>query len=434
MRKICNQYKKLSSKRIKGYALFFAIFIFAVVVILSSTLILSAYYNNHFYNRVVFTDKLYNNAASGINLLLIHPDIVTETEPKLISLYQEYGDSIKLEKEQWGVFDLFTVTAFHEKLKVKRSAIIGNYKYDSTNVALFVADQGKPISITGNAEIKGNCVLPESGFKRAYIEGKNFTGSRMVDGKIKKSASSLPELNNNIAKLNVDFFLNKYVNNSNKVIAFEDLKKDTLAVSFQDSVTILYSSSPITLDYLFLQGKIIVLSEQNIHISNNANLNDIICVAPSIQVENDFSGKLQLFARDSIIIEENCHLKYPSVIGITIPQAGSKSPYIRIEDNTIINGLVFIHQGMTTLDKQPVLRIAKEAIIKGQAYCNGYTEIKGSVYGALYTTKFILSTASSIYDNMLMDADIDIFKLSSNYVGVDFINEQTQGSVIKWVY
>ncbi len=434
MTRIRKIYNKIITQKLQGYALAFAVFIFAIVIILSSTLVLSAYYNNYFFNRIVLSVQMTDNASSAINLLLVHPDMVDYSSAKTISLYGEYADSVKVEKEQWGVFDLVVVTAFHKNLQVKRSAIIGNYKYDSTHVALFVPDQGKPISVTGDVRIKGNCLLPESGFKQAHIEGKNFTGSKIDKGNIQKSSHTLPDLNENIANLSVDFFINKYINNSNKIIAFEELRQDSLISSFQDSVTILYSPSSIELNDLFLQGKIIVLSEQKIQIGNNTQLNDIICVAPYILVENQFTGKLQLFAGDSIHIENNCYFKYPSVAGITIPRADNKSTRINIDEKTVLNGMAFIYQKAVTLDKQPSLRLGKESIIKGQVYCNGHTEVKGNIYGALYTARFMLSTPSAIYENTLMDTNIDMFKLSRNYVGADLIQEQTQGSIVKWVY
>ncbi len=425
--------KKLFNKKLEGYALFFAIFIFVLIIILSSTLILSAYYNNHFFNRIVFIDRLSTNASSAINILLVHPETVGYSESKYLSLYGEYGDSVKLEKEQWGVFDLFTVTAFNKELQVKRSVMAGDYKYDPENIALFVPDQGKPLSVTGNVNIKGNCLLPESGLKQAHIEGKTFTGNRIA-GEIKKSNRSLPELNERIARLEVRYFLDKYLNESHKVILFEKLQKDTLVASFLDSIVVLYSPQTIHLNRLFLRGKIIVLSEQKIQISNYTDLSDIICVAPFISVEKNFTGKLQLFAGDSIHIGDNCRLKYPSVVGITVPSLGTQPMKISIGEKTILNGLTFLYLKTSGSNKQPLLQLEKESIVKGQVYSNGYTEIKGNIYGALYTSRFFLSTPSAIYENTLMDADIDMFKLSRYYVGADLINEKTVGNLIKWVY
>ena len=81
-----------------------------------------------------------------------------------------------------------------------------------------------------------------------------------------------------------------------------------------------------------------------------------------------------------------------------------------------------------------VLNISKNSIIKGQVYSNSYTEIRGAIHGTLYTKKIILRTNSSVYENTIMDADINIHKLSNNYIGIDLINEGTKGGVIKWIY
>ncbi len=421
-------------KKLKGYALPFAVFISVIIVILSSTLILAAHYNNRFYNRITLLDKLNANASSAINLLLVHSDMLEDGGEKTISLYGETADSVKMEKESWGVFDLFTVTASHQRLKVKRSAIAGNYKYDSTNVAFFVSDRGKPISVAGNVDIRGNTVLPESGFKQANIEGKTFTGRRIADNEIHKSNQLLPPLSESIARLSTDYFLTKYVNNTTKVIPFEEMRDDSLVVSFLDSVTVLYSSYPITLNYRFLQGKIVVISEKEILISNTSQLNDVVCVAPYIKVEKHFTGKLQLLARDSIAVSDDCYLKYPSVVGVISQEQTSKPPSVRIGEKSTLCGMVFLYRKAAEADKQPLLRLSKGSVVKGQVYSNGYTEIKGSIHGSLYTDRFFLSTPSAIYENTLMDSDIDMYKLSHNYVGMNLIDEQTHGNVIKWVY
>ncbi len=93
------------SKKLKGYALPFAVFVSVIVVILSSSLILATHYNNRFYNRIIMQDRLNTNVSSAMNLLLVHPDMVENDGEKLLSLYGETADSVKVEKESWGIFD-----------------------------------------------------------------------------------------------------------------------------------------------------------------------------------------------------------------------------------------------------------------------------------------------------------------------------------------
>jgi cytoskeletal protein CcmA (bactofilin family) len=421
-------------KKLQAYALPFAVFISVVIIILSSTLILAAHYNNRFYNRIIIQDKLNSNVSSAINLLLANPDMLDEGSEKTISLYGETADSVKMEKDSWGIFDLFTVTSFHQRLQVKRSVMAGNYAYNSGNVAFFVSDHGQPVSVAGNVNIQGNTILPESGFKQANIEGKTFTGRRIADHEMQKSKQNLPPLNDNIARLDNKYFVNKYLNDSSIIIPFEEIRQDSIVVSFLDTITVLYSPNTINLNYIFLSGKIIVLSGKEIEINNTSQLTDIICVAPYIKIEDGFSGKLQILAQDSVSIGKDCNLKYPSVVGVISNKQIQKAPYLNIGENTTVCGISFIYRQSATADKQPFLRLGKGSVLKGQAYSNGYAEIKGSIHGSLYTDRFFLSTPSAIYENTIMDADIDIYKLSSSYVGMDLIGEDTHGSVIKWVY
>ncbi|HOU69132.1 MAG TPA: hypothetical protein PKW49_11265 [Paludibacteraceae bacterium] len=421
--------------RLDGFSLPFAMFIFVIIVILSSALVSAVYRNNETFNRIVLAEEIRSNVTSAINILLVHPDKINYSEPQIISLYGEHRDSVTLNKEQWGLFDLLTAQTSYRGIREIQSVIIGSYRYDSTNVALMVPDEGKSIAVTGNVNIKGVCMLPESGFSQPSIEGKNFTGNRF-DSPKKKSPAKLPDLNPNYAGLDIEYAYSKYMESGCPVISFDELGKDSLSNSFKDTVKTLYSSGSISLGSIFLKGKIVVLSDKEIFISKDAQINDVICFAPSIHVEKGFSGKLQMFATDSIRIESECQLKFPSVVGIIHKDENEndKKAFLSVGEKCNIMGVVFLFCKDDLSGKQAVLQIGKESNVMGQVYSNRYTELKGNIQGALYTNKFILTTPSSIYENALMDASINMFDLSKDYVGADLIGEGTAGDIIRWLY
>lgn len=421
---------RLISKRTDGYSLPFAILIFIIVIILSSSLILTAYQKEIVIYRVILTEKLVTNANSALNILIAHSEKYPYNQEIHLSLYDSTQDSVILSKEQWGAFDILQATAHHKGQKKTLSAMIGSYTQDSSSIALFIPESGKSIALVGNVNIIGNCKLPEAKFTEGNVEGKIFTG-KPIKSLIKNSECILPPLNENITKLTLNQAMDTYMEYDSKIVPIDDFKSDSLSVSFiADSTITLYSNKRIILNKKILKGKIVIISKKSIIIEPSSNLSDVICFAPYIQINEGFCGNLQVYASDSITIKENCNLTYPSVIGINKETHGNAK--LSIMQNSSLYGIAFMN--ITDEASKSVLNISKNSIIKGQVYSNSYTEIRGAIHGTLYTKKIILRTNSSVYENTIMDADINIHKLSNNYIGTDLINEGTKGGVIKWIY
>ena len=415
----------------KGFSLPFAIFIFIVIVILSGSLVSAVYLNNTIYNRVLWANRLESNSTSAINILLVHPDAIEYDVSKGLSLFGEYGDSVSLKKEQWGLFDIIHSEAKFKNMKKGMAAIIGSYSYDSSNVALRIPDQGRAIAMAGNALVEGNCMIPKAGFTQTSIEGKYYTGKKIKQG-IVHSSNKLPDLSSKYANLNLEYAIKKYRHQC-KSILFNEWSGDSLFSSFLDTTISLYSKGILELSNVSLKGKIVVISESNIILKSSANMADVLCFAPFIHVQSGFKGKVQLFATDSIRIEPECTFLYPSVAGVSYSDETGNAT-LSIGEKCDFCGITYVYCPNETTGKNSILSIGKGSTIKGQVYSNRYTEIKGNVFGALYTSQILLRTASAIYENIIMDASIDMTRLSQNYVGADLIEEGTTGNIIRWIY
>ena len=80
---------------------------------------------------------------------------------------------------------------------------------------MYLADQNKPLSLTGRTQITGNCYLPKAGVKRAYIEGKSFVGNKLINGTKYNSNKTLPPINKELINENLkNFFPKESINDS----------------------------------------------------------------------------------------------------------------------------------------------------------------------------------------------------------------------------
>ena len=70
----------------------------------------------------------------------------------------------------------------------------------------------------------------------------------------------------------------------------------------------------------------------------------------------------------------------------------------------------------------------------GNLYCSGKLMLKSNVYGSVYTNRFFLKTASSSYENMISDIEINVDKLPEYFISISLFNTQkTTYGVIKKV-
>ena len=415
---------------LRAGALFVAVTISFVIAVLSSMLILMAYHYKIQNRENLLQKKLERNVNSALTLLMVESE--SSEQAKLIDLYGEESDSVQIKNYSWGVFEVATVKAFSGRYSVTKSVEYG-YKPDETfSSAIYLADLSRPLNLCGKTKIIGDCYLPESGVKRGYIEGKSFEGTIMINGNVKSSKNTLPALNKEIIKKLSNLFTNEAFG-TGLYRRLDLVGVDTLITSFLDTTVLVALSGNTTIAGKFLSGNIIIYSTSPILIEENSRLEDIILVAPSIKLKKGFRGSIQAFATDSIIVEENCILNYPSALGLIKKDHKTTQPFIKVMKNAILSGIAFTSQSEFVSDlQQTLISIDKDALLIGQLYADGFADIKGEVRGMVWCNKFILKTASSVYENHLLDAVIDRSKLSIHFVGSGIIASGKMKKIIKY--
>jgi len=100
----------------------------------------------------------------------------------------------------------------------------------------------------------------------------------------------------------------------------------------------------------------------------------------------------------------------------------------------VVKGMIFTTQSELVSDLAKTrVSIEKGARVEGQIYVDGFADIQGELWGTVWCQKFLLKTASSVYENHLLDAVIDRTKLSEHYVGSAIITSGKKKKTIKWL-
>jgi len=386
--------------RLKASALAYAILISLVISLITLSMIMAFGLHGKRMADIGDMHRAARNADSGILLLLVDGQLAS-SGPMQNDLFGDGRDTVRLERRPWGAYQILVSKARSGRHEAMKIVLAGSVMGDSM-VTLWLADQGRPLSLCGNTRIVGTCHLPKAGVRRAYIEGKNFVGDRLISGQQLTSGSTVPEM--------LPTAFTEHVQEGQEKLVFEEMDMFTIDRSFNLPMLVITSMEDIQLIGVTLSGNMLITSETAIHVGRNSKLSRCMLHAPKVTVESGFIGDVQIYG-DSVELESGVRLDYPSGIYAINPDRGHD---VLIGEESTVIGQVLM--GKPSGGKG-LLRIAKDARVYGIVTNLGFTELKGSVHGQLMTSGFTLRTPSSTYDNHLLDATISHEELPPEFVG-----------------
>jgi len=429
---------------IKAGALYMVVIVSLLIAMISASLLTIAFFYRQEVQKKVRFDKLLVNLASGTTLLLSE-GLIPDDELQRVDLFDTGTDSLILKKGHWGIYELNMVKAFELKDTLKRAFLSANTFADRS--AIYLADEDRPLSLSGNTQITGNGELPKSGLKQAYVEGKPYAGKTLINGDVKDSGRELPALDETLLQ---DFI--KYLKPlDSKGTEFKDSIKgltfdvrDSLKNSFfNEAVVYCLDAGQMELGGITLKGKIILVSDTTVRISADARLDQVQIYAPAIIVASGFKGACQLFARDSIIIGKNCVFDYPSFAGVFKPEGHQVQSKLSIGEGSHFSGILLTYEKKRS-PLQTIISLAKDCKINGEVFATGYVKLERTVtvYGKTSAKRFIMQTPTTLYENYLIDITLNRKLLSRYYLSSALFKGGSAGAsqgagqhqkILKWL-
>ena len=416
---------------VKAGALMYSILILLIVSTIMSALLLSNYYHNRFLSQIIEYTRECDNLNSGVQWALINLDNVKEDQENIVTLFEDIDSEVNIEKRRWGGFYKVVVNSSNDHNN-KKMFLAGNVGFKSDDVALVLINHTVPLSICGRTTIEGNCHVPGGRINRATLAGMSSVNAK-VTGKQISSPMRLPEINPGYVEELKKLTKVTFTSGSSDSILYINqgfFNKDTIINSFANKTAILLANEKLFLQNNFLKGNLIIKSSETIEISSQSYLEDIIIIAPSVRVRNDFKGQLQIIALDSVNIDQRCYLSYPSAISIYNNKGGK----IMIDDNSTVEGMVFNYSDIYVYNQDMYTSIGTRSCIRGFIYTNGIADIKGDIEGKLYAGRIQNKTSSSVYENYLVNVSISNLKLSNYYYSPVIFKESEPKQVIKWLF
>ncbi|RZJ79491.1 MAG: hypothetical protein EOO47_10640 [Flavobacterium sp.] len=415
-------------------ALQFTIFISVVIALLLAAVVLVFYTHRFFIQQSKSIVQNIQLTDTGISSLILQDQITTDTTSISIP-EQEQSQHIITHLSQWGLFEKAFVRTTHRKKQFTKCALLGNRTLQGDRPALYLQEMYSPLVVVGNTKIEGDAMLPGQGVQPGNIGGNSYYGKQLTYGKVDKSISELPKLKYDYKQL-FSNYIKYYEPPQGRYISLGNSRK--IFNSFNSSEEGFYSDSSIVLKGVTIYGNIKIRSATKIIVKNTADLKDIILIAPVIEIEDGVRGNFQAIASIYIKVGKECQLAYPTALVLVPGDDRSPLSYdidnkIAIDKGTVIRGSVcYFNIAQPNEDFKVNIFADETSSVKGEIYCEGNLELKGSVLGTVYTRYFVANEDGSIFVNHLYNGSISSKDLPEVFGGL-FFNEG-QKSVMKWMY
>ena len=155
-----------------------------------------------------------------------------------------------------------------------------------------------------------------------------------------------------------------------------------------------------------------------------------------IKIENNFRGKGQFFATDSLVIGKDVVLDYPSVTGLYALDSMQSTAKLFIDENTQIGGLVFLYRRELN-EQMDIIDLGKNSKIHGNIISFGLLKYSDPVQinGSLHCYRIITERPSSLYENYLINLTLERKKMQPYFIRPYFFSgdRQVEKGIVSWL-
>lgn len=401
---------------VKAHSLLYAVYVCLIVSILCGALLyISTLYTtlNQFYNS---REDLYLENQSVLNYALGIGDAENNTVNK------ENGINSSYEIRSHGLLNVVLARSVLKSDTICSVHFVGHYADKQT--ALFLSGFSNPLSYSGKVTLIGNKKLPTRSIEVNFIHS---TQNKLLStGSMELSPSILPEINPD--------FKSVFQETATTKVLLKDLERNKDSIYYNSFLnkTIEVQLPSANLQNVIIKGNFVLYAQDSISISKNNILEDVVIKSPIIKISKGFEGNFQAFATKKIELEEGVKLAYPSVL--CIYNNSTEKSKLTINDDCLIYGAVVLFGSeLQHIDDNEIVFSEKSRLI-GDVYCTGKVMVKGSIHGSVFTNRFFSKTISGIYENCIIDAEIDISKRPEYFISIPlFKNKNKPYGVFKKV-
>ncbi len=398
--------------RVKGTMLLYAVGFVAVMGMFCATLTHIGHRSAMVRARVNAIYLAHLNMESAWTLGLNNVD------PSTLGSHLELTHGAKVESttQNWGLYQLVSITSSVSGYTVTHSGIIGHLVTDPLPV-LTVPANNDGVKFGGAASVKGKVRIPDGKWDRLHTG----TNTGKLDLQVEASTTDSPLT-----------LLKKRVRNTQlqipvaQTLHLSELE-DSLNCSFSDSTIYLLCNTHAYLKNISLHGNLVLVGSE-IYIDQSCDLQNISIVCEKLTIGEAFTGSIHAHCSKEIIVEKGSQLTFPSSLLLNIEQENSAHQILLDETSEVQGTLALLHQHQGK--PAGVIRISPGARVIGEVFTDGTVEIQGHISGAVVTNKLKANTKGRSYAQAMVEGTLDN-KLPSPF-GISAENGKRK-TVLKWL-
>jgi hypothetical protein len=390
--------KNVLSARMKGGALYIAVMISVMIGVLLSLLMLLSRYTQRHVTGFVQSSQLYYNLSSAFQLAQSEYFTSVNNDRWIKNSFND--DSIRVKKYRWGAYYLINAQTKNRHRTLSQSGLYGTAMASDTG--LVISDNSRPVGLSGSVVFKSNCYLPKAGIKPAYIEGQSYNAAPGNAGFTKSSPAVLPEvLNTLISELRnqqSDF------DPHDSIVSF--LPKGYNRTFSQG--TVVWQMSNLKLSGMDLKNNVKLIC-QEVEIDSSCHFENILLICNKVRFKSGFKGKIHVIAKDSVIVENQSDLNYPSSL-VLLPSNENATALRHItfgENCRFFGGILALSDVSTSTAPRVLVKLNAKSEVNGLIYTNNYIHLEGKINATVFSDKLLLQTPSAVYENHILSCEID---------------------------
>ena len=319
------------------------------VILLSSAIvmliIIGCTIQRNMLEKLIILSQNDRNAASGAELYLAG-EIYLETDDSItVDLFRDGASFVDIALSKWGALDILLSKARATGMGCNSLFLTGFEPQEGDSTALYLADKGRYLSISGKTRLSGACFLPAGTAIISSIEGQPYLYKQIVTGGKYASKKNLPSLDEEIYRF-AQMYLEGGLHPDDSVINLLSGDKHLLLRSFTLAAIVGKSESELVISDSRIYGKVILISNRKITITADSKIEDAILIAPELEIQPGFKGSFQAFASKKIEVGDNCILEMPTVLSVLHGEQRynpGDSLQILIRDNCVVSGNVILN-------------------------------------------------------------------------------------------
>lgn len=412
--------------RLKASALFYAITVALLIGLVMGAMVLLTHFRNVRTERWLTHERVASNARSAAYAALYRatPDVGVV----YLDLFGNGRDSAAVEVLAWGAMDLVRVRAWHGDQEATITAFAGR-SFDD-RLVLDLPRSAGPVHVCGDARIRGNVRVPQADVRRGHIEGRPYSGDRLVDGDVLRSSDTPPVLRDELAGRLERMCSGTLVQGQ----AFEQVAEGqgSVLINAQSGpLPLLSFTGPTHLKDLHLRGPLLIRCNDSLSLDAVNELDLVMIQAPFIAIDPDAEFSVQCFASKGILVGAGARLIFPSLLAVWRDDRLAEGMHITIDPDALVQGAVIAIDRSIRGREQGSVVIHPGAIVQGELYAEGSVQHQGELSGTLIARELILRTLSTVYHGHLLDGTLHPYEQGSPW-GFGCTSVLNERKILQW--